>query len=422
MRNITLFIFLIIAGKTAAQLRPEQWRADLEYLGQELPKRHPDFFKNHREADFRRDLKTLSENLAGHTDLEIALEAQALVARAGDAQTKLDLTPFLQRTNPIPIGLGWYADGVYVSGTVKRFERALGKKVLTINDLPIETALEKIGRFAARETALSPRKDALPWFRFPAADRLAGVSATDTLELLLEDAAGRQERLRVFPLDASSRADMQPAQFQPKDPDLRWQPVQDLFNLRWLPADSVLYVQYNRCRSREMALAAGDSLAAERLPPFTPFADSIVAFLRQTPGAKLFIDLRFNGGGGATDGLALAQRLAEIPAVNRPDKLFVATNLYTFSSAVQVAAYFDEKTNAALIGEPPSQGLNHFDEARSFGLPNSGLKVFYSTKFVQMTPLGSPELLTPNVLIQQRFEQFRDGKDPVLDFVRARRD
>ena len=116
--------------------------------------------------------------------------------------------------------------------------------------------------------------------------------------------------------------------------------------------------------------------------------------------------------------MPLARRLAELPGVNRPDKLFVATNMYTFSSAVQGAAFLGEKTNATLIGEPPAERPNHFGEVNAFGLPNSGLTVFHSTKFMRMVE-GNPKELHIDRPIPLRFEHFREGKDPVLDYVRA---
>lgn len=417
MKNLILALLFFAVGKISAQLTPEQWRADLQYLGAELPRRHPDFFKNHREADFRRDLKALSDNLAGRSDLEIALAAQSLVARAADAHTRIDLKPVLQSQKPIPIGLGWYADGVYVSGTVKGFEKILGKKILKVNGLEIGQVAERLGRFVPRENDFALRKDVWQFLRFPEACRLAGIANSDTLELLLETAPGQTETRRIFPLDLNNPRDMQPASFQPSDPDLCWQPPQGPFTAEWLATDSILYLRYYRCLSSEMSLAAGDSVSASRLPEFGPFADSLIAFMARRPGARLFIDLRFNSGGGASDGIGLARRIAEIPALNRPDRLFVATNLYTFSSAVQIGAFFGEKTNATLVGEPTAERPNHFGEVRSFGLPNSQLTVYYSTKFMRMVP-GDPATLQPDVLIDMRFEDFRQGKDPVLDYVR----
>lgn len=421
MKYLPLLILLLAAYRLPAQnarLTPQQWQADLEFLGKALPAQHPAFARDPYAQRFQGELKKLSQNLAGRSDFEIALELQTLLAGAGDAHTQLDLMLWMQRQPLVPISFGSYDDGVFVSATVRQFQAALGKKVLKINGLSVEEATRRIGRFVAVENEYSLKKDAWLWFRFPAALRQAGVGTTDTLELTLENADGQVENMRLFPPDFSKMAAMQLAQFKPTDPDLRWQPQTELFTLRWLPDDKILFVLYNRCFSREMALAAGDSSLARGLPPFQPFADSIFAILEKTPDARLLIDLRFNTGGTASDGIALADRLAALPSVNRPDRLFVATNQYTFSGAVQVAAYFGEKTRATLLGEPPAQRPNHFGEVRNITLPNSGLTVLSSTRFLRSLP-GDPATLTIDKPVPMRFQHFREGRDPVLDYVKT---
>lgn len=399
-------------------LSPERWKADLDLLRTELPARHPSLYEHWSKKDFERRLADLSENVGHLTDAQIAIELQAVLAQAGDAHTRIDLMPILQREPVIPIGFGYYAGGIYISGTVKKFEKALGKKVLKVNDLDAEAVLKKAGRYVAQENPYTNRRDALQYLRFPTTFRLAGISADDTLRLLVEDRAGKRETVRVFPLDVTKRTDaMMPASISPESPDLRWQPSGQLFTSQWLPADSTLYVRYDRCLSKEMALAAGDSVSAQRLPPFQPFADSIVALVQRTPGAKLLFDLRFNAGGDASDAASLARRLAAIPGINRKDKLFVGINFYTASAAIQAAALFHELTQATLLGEPTAQRPNHYGEVRSLRLPNSGLNVLYPTKFMRVTK-GNPDTLAPDQLLEVRFDDFRQGKDPVLDFVR----
>lgn len=70
-----------------------------------------------------------------------------------------------------------------------------------------------------------------------------------------------------------------------------------------------------------------------------------------------------------------------------------------------------------LIGDPPAQSTNHYGEISAFALPNSGLKVLHSTRFMRVSPSNSSALQLDEV-IEPKFEDFRVGKDPVLDYVR----
>ena len=415
---IFFFFFLWILTPASAQTTTESWLADIALLQKELPKRHPNFYYYYPQKTFEADLAALSAQLSGKSDLQIAFALQTLIAKAKDANTRLELAPLLQQNKVIPVGFGWYADGLYMSATVKRFAPALGKRILEINGSPTDTVLKKMGRFFAKENEEALRKDGPTWLRFPEANRLAGVSQTDTLVLLVVDETGKRNLIKTYPIDfQTDKTGLQPAQFVPKSPDLRWNPMKQMFSLVWLEADSIAYVQYNACLSQEMALAAGDSISAQQLPPFRPVADSIFKLLDQYPGARLFFDLRFNIGGNPTDGIALANNLAQSPFINLPNRIYVALNRYTAGAAVEIGGAFQKLTNATIIGEPPAQRPNHYGDQKFFFLPNTRLQVFYGSRPVDILP-GNPEKIRLNVPIELPFSAFRDGRDPLLDYVR----
>lgn len=420
MRPFVLFAFITIfpGPSLAAQSPAAAWSADIAVLRQELPKRHPNLFAFYPQHAFESDLDQLLGNLEGKTDLQVALELQAVVAKAQDANTRIDLAPLLQQNKVIPTGFGWYADGMYVSGTVKKFAPALGKKVLEINGLKTEAALERMRRFFACENEEAQRRDGPQWLRFPEAMRMAGVATDDTLRLLMADEKGQKYFIKTYPVDfKTDKTGLQPAQFVPKSPDLRWDPLKQIYSLVWLASDSIVYLQYNAGYSSEMFLALGDSNSARQVPSFQPLADSLLNLLENHPGARFFFDLRFNNTGYPADGIALAERLGAMPFVNLPDRLYVALNRYTSGAAVEIAAAFKAKTNATLLGETPPQRPNHFGDPQMFQLPNSHLQVHYSTRAVWILP-GNASALPIDVPIELPFAAFRDGRDPVLDYVR----
>jgi len=420
MKVCILPVLFFFIQNLIAQSNTEHWQADISILQRELPKRHPDFYRFYPQPEFDADIQALQSSLSGKTDLQIGLELQTIVAKVRDAQTRLELAPLLQQNAVIPIGLGWYADGLYTSATVKKFAPALGKRILEINGQETALVLEKMGRFFAKENEEALRKEGPQWLRFPEAFRMAGVSETDTLALLMVDEKGQRYFLKAHPVDfQKDKTGLQPAQFVPKTPDLRWNPMKQVFSIVWLESDSIAYVQYNACLSQEMMLAVGDSLSAGQFPPFQPVADSVMRLLDQHPGARFFFDLRFNTGGVPADGIALSERLGVLPFVNLPNRIYVATNRYTAGAAVEIAAAFQKNTNATLLGEAPAQRPNHFGDVQSFYLPNTRIQVFHGTRQVELSP-GNPDKIRLNVPIELPFNDFRDGRDPVLDFVRRK--
>lgn len=173
--------------------------------------------------------------------------------------------------------------------------------------------------------------------------------------------------------------------------------------------------------SREAALAEGNQEMADALPSFQPFADSVAAFLNRTPEARLFLDLRYNPGGNAAQGVAFARQLAALKSVNKKGRLYVAVNLFTDGAAIDVAQAFRQHTRAQIIGDAPGERPNHGDAPLALSLPRSQLQVIYPSAFVVNIPKGNPTLLKPDIELELRFSDYLNGKDPLLDYVRQQK-
>jgi len=76
---------------------------------------------------------------------------------------------------------------------------------------------------------------------------------------------------------------------------------------------------------------------------------------------------------------------------------------------------FRDKTKAMLVGEPIGEKPNSWSENDEFVLPNSHLTVSYSTKFYEFAP--GQKVITPDHVIAPTWEEFRAGRDPVLEWI-----
>ncbi len=413
--------FFLFAAVSFAQLTPQQWQADIAFLKKELPARHPDFFKRITPEMWHTALDGIAAGVEQKSDLRVALELQTAVARAVDAKTRLEFVQLLQTNKVIPIAFGWYADGLYASATVQKFEPALGKKIRTINGLDPETALEKLNIYVGSDNQAGLKRDGPMWLRFPLAFRLAGLSRNDSLALELENPNGETTTVFVYPPDMrkAGRSDMMPAQLSPKNPDLRWQPVsiEELYKYIWMEEQQIFFLQYNICLSREMAEARGDMENTGQLPLFQPVVDSLLQIMRAYPDARFFLDLRFNRGGLPEDGIALAKLLGAEKEINKPGRLFIAINGYTAPAPTRIALAFREFTKAQLIGEPTGERPVYTGEEDKFQLPNSNVFVVHPRTLLA-APKNTKDALYPDVLLPLQFADFREGRDPVLDYVR----
>lgn len=417
---LTASLFLIFIQSAKSQTPAAGWAEDLKTVRDDLPNFHPNFFKKITQKSWDEQFAALLNNLSGKSDLQIALELQRVIAQAGDPNTWLDVSQLLYKSKFIPVALGFYEGQFYVSASVRRFAPIFGTKVLKINGLTTTEAVDRAAQFVPKDNQIGYLTNAMQMLRFPIVNRMVGISQTDSLELLCEKlATGEQFKYKVWTLNpADDKQGMIPVVPQREAPEMIFRPLNKPFDLEWHARDSILIFRYVRCLSREILLESGDTATALQLPAFKTAADSAIAILRRCPTARLLFDLRFNPGGGASDGFRFATLLASDSLINQKNRLFVATNSATLSSATHVAVLFRNLTQATLVGEPTGDRPNHFGQPKQIYLPNTQLVVNYSSKYLQPVPTEEAPTLTPNVLIPMSFETFLRGGDPVLNWLR----
>jgi hypothetical protein len=417
---ITLLFCFLSRANAQNKLTITDWQQDIAVLQKELPAKHPNWFKKYSKAAFERDLAELSVGLVGKTDFEVALALQSIVAKGKDNSTRIELRTYLEKQRLIPLAFSWYADGLYLASTVKRFERAFGRKVLAVNNTPTEEVLRRLGRFCSVENESGLLKDAHTLIRFPAVLQAAGITTSDTIFLVTVAPSGQKEVIQMFPIDLRDSKQAAPLQINNKNNTPRMKPIGGPFGKIWMPEDSLLYVRYDFGISREMVLAVsgGDTATAARYPLWRTMADSIVDWMAAHPGARMLFDLRYTKDGVSDDGVAFAKRIGTISALNQPNRLFVATNIYTAEAGARITAAFRQHTNAILLGEEASSAATHWGQPQSFFLPKSGLEVRYGTML--MYEAATPDLLQAKIVLPTTFDAFKRGEDPVFEYLRKK--
>jgi hypothetical protein len=111
----------------------------------------------------------------------------------------------------------------------------------------------------------------------------------------------------------------------------------------------------------------------------------------------------------------LLDGLKSRPALTAKGHLYVLIAWHTFSAAMNTAVNFRDGLNAILVGEPAGIKPNHYGQVESFMLPNSKLKVQYSTKFVRKVHDADPLALDPDIFVPYSLNDFLAGRDPVLE-------
>lgn len=372
------------------------WRANLDTLASELPRRHPAPFARTSEAAFRAAVDDLARALPTLTDDQRIVGLARIVALIGDGHTVLD--PGGRRAEVYPLALGWFTDGVVVVDADDAHRDAIGARVVEVGGRPIDEAIAVLSSTFGWE-AEGQRRNEVPWrMVWPLFLRGSGLAPADgPARFTVVDEAGARHELALAPArwwPTAPPADAVPL-YRQRPKAFYWS--------RWLDQERALYVQYNRCvEAPDLSFAA--------------FTRSIVALLDQHPDARLIVDLRWNGGGNSLVMRPLLEAIAARPAVG--ERLFALIGRATFSSGLLNAIELDQ-AGAILVGEPAGAPASHYGEVKRFDLPAFGLAVQHSTRRFEIAGYDGPAL-APEVTVEVSSADWFAGRDPVLAAALAR--
>ena len=390
-----------VDGETAAERRE-----DLEFLYQTLERAHPDLFANTPEERFLERKAAIEAGLEEADDFTFALELQSLAALAEDSHTTLALGGSMsQAVHYYPMSL-LHRDGSWYLSAVPAEHRALlGREVTAVNGRSMEEIVEAFGAVLSADNGVKLRRqyrqscNVAEFYEY-----LELSQAGEPLKLTLAEG----ETLVLSPVSAEELAQADLVRLSDGLP----QPVtgiQERFYLAFPLDKGTYYIQYNSCREDPEL-------------PMETFAAQVERDLSAGRYQRVVVDLRNNGGG--SDGViwpllqvlrrAMDQGMEGVGLIGEP----------TFSSAIINAVELQEM-GMALVGEPASGSVDHFGSVRSGQLPNSGLRLGVSSKYIDLGELldadagRGVESLEPDVKVAQTMADTLAGRDSVVEWLLA---
>jgi hypothetical protein len=368
------------------------------HLASELPRRHGNAFHTVSREEFEDSVRALDARLPSLEGHEVFAAMGRIVAMIGDGHTYLQLPQTFHR---YPIRLYMFADTLRITHTAAGDERLLGGRVLAIGGTPIDEAEWLVGRQVARENEQYVRKELPGFLTFAELLHAHGVvPELGAAEWTLRTPAG--EALTVSLTPVAPGEEMRLISAAHATPLYHQRPREDLW-YTFLPGSGTLYVGFRGYPARR---------------EFQAFFDEVFRFADENPVDRLVIDLRENSGGDFTKGRDLLLPRLRVHRLNERGRLFVAIGRFTFSAAMTNAADFLNDTNATLVGEPTGARPNGWQEKGQFTLPNSNLQVSVSTAYYRFLDEDLPAVM-PHEHIPLTWEDFRAGRDPVLEWIVA---
>lgn len=380
-----------------SDLTKAEWHEDLTFFASQLAERHANAFHFISRQQYEAEVAQLDRKLDRLNSDEIYVGLDRIANSIGDGHTYVDLPvddAFL------PIRLARFGNDLRVVAAGAGYEKALGARVLQINDTPIVRAHDLIYSLTpADETAALREVRGNDLLTIGLVLHGAGITRdrnSARFTLACDDGKRLTVNVKAVPSENVST--------------IHWSYAakrQPLFRQR--PQESFWCVYLDDARAVYCSFRGYTNLDAK--------SKALFELVNRNDPEKLVIDMRLNGGGDYTVGLRdLVHPIRNLTELNRKGHLFVLIGPGTFSAAMSNSAHFRYQTNAMLVGETIGERPNSYQEGRSMTLPNSHWKANYSTKFYSFVKSGE-NLIRPDQEIKTSWKDYEDGRDPVLDWV-----
>jgi len=397
----------------SADVRMAHWREDLLVLTATLSaKGHTvsvkqgittrgqmDFDKLY--PHFQADIDALSGGIPQLSDGEIVLRLMRIIASAKVDHNQVDDPIGLGFFARLPLTFEWFAEGLAVVNASKEYEAALGALVLKIGEKTPEQVLTDLTPYISHENDFGLRKRSLPLLRCRIIlEEIRVVNSDGLVALTLQRPDGTTCSLKAKTIDPlvsqiSMSAGLHiPALLWESRPDERYYWYRRL-------EDGSLYVQYNVCMNDPKLR-------------FSDFATKVLADVDSHSVKRVVIDLRRNGGGDSRVIGPLKNGLHG--RLNKLGHVYVLTGPGTASSAMDNAIELRRSLRATLVGEPTSEKPSGYGEVKIVTLPNSKLKISYSTDW-SGSKTDPRDALAPDVLVPRKLLDALAGRDAALEAV-----
>lgn len=388
--------------KTISEDRAARIKADLMMIKEELPRRHKNPFSIITQADFDAALDSLAEKSAGLSDEQVMIELKRIIAAIGDAHTNLNCDEYFL----YPIELQMFGSDLYVINTDKSLEDMMYSKVVKIGDTDIDEVIEQLTTLIPHEndswlSVMLPRYLKVPTY-------LYGLGIIDSRGHTVFTVEKNGEA-KAFDVESVLRGNKIEFINNDEDDVLRGT-YQEYYDYEYLPEHKAVYFEYNSCREMPQR-------------KMEPLVQEMFDVIEQEGAEKIIVDLRRNTGGNSSVLAPFTEGLASYIGEGKETKVYILISRRIFSSGI--FAIFDIKQadqSAVAVGEPTGGALDCYGDIKTLTLPNLKMNISYSTKYFEFSKrynIKNPEgnTFSPDVFIESSIEDYKEGRDAVLEYV-----
>lgn len=416
MKNVLFISLLLFVAPTVfaqEKLSPQQWQEDLRFLQKTIHEDYSFLFVKITKDDFDAEVEAFYNDIPNLQEHEIRVGLTRMVSQFKYGHTQIPYSTIAKR-GILPINLYQFHDDLYIEGVQKDQKEVLGATVLKIGDTPIDKALALIYPVVPVENEQYFKAYGLRFLTSPEVLHAQGVipklSETITLTLKKEGKIFTQ----VFnTIDIKDK----PKTFNFTLPTKEWLTVR---NTATTPLylkhfeDKLFYFEY--LEDIKTVYVRQSSVFDDANETLKQFYKRLFEFIDTHDVEKLIYDVRLNGGGNNYNNLPLIKGLMARPKINKKGHFYFIIGRDTYSACQNLTNEISRYTEAILVGEPTSENINFYGDARAVELPNSKITAYLSYLWWQDLPaLENADWTAPSIPVTMSFEEYINNEDPVLE-------
>lgn len=410
-RLILIFLFCSISSSSFAQ--KTECQRDIGFLIQELQNKSNLFAQEKDFESFKNELHAFANNITDSTPkFSAALQLKQLFAKQKVVHFNVMLYTNREKEIYLPFRFYQFENKVCIVAATDEFKNYNGYEFTSINNFNINTIVDSLNTLVPAETE-GCKKGVLEILSYVEALMYFGFTENNELKLTLADKSGTNSVLAINPSQLTKSNERLIVYSAEKTP-LYIKNGKEWFYSEYILQDSVYYIQYNKCWSKELEKKYGKKSNTKAAPSFERFTKKVKSDLENLSYKKIIVDLRLNAGGSSPQGKDF---IDEVLADGKfKDKIFLIASNRTASSALLNAVYLKQRTNCISVGEEPCGTPNHYGELKVFVLPMSKIWVCYPTKHFQVVN-PHENYFKPEIPVSTSYNDFLSGNDPMYQTI-----
>ncbi len=388
---------------------PGLWQSDITDLFSHLPRNHPDLYRNATKEELENARTVLVDSLGDWKNERILVELSRLLAMIGDGHTGIDRTWLDGRFRRLPVELRYFGSELRVIAAAPGYETAAGTKLTSIGGRPIAEAVTAVRPLVSRDNYAEwlvsvPRY--ISYGEVLAVLGFAGDSFTADAVFTGNDGGETELCLATIHPDSLDTSGWTRARI-PRKGEVR--PVGETQAVVLDIAEGNRPAAVIRYFGPDEGTSGTGTIIAESL-----------AELQGTGVSRLIADLRGNTSRNGELIEAFVDGSLGWKSSQPGRDIVVLVDRATCCAGIEIAARLGEENGVTLAGELPRGAPNLTAASETLRLPNSGVRVSYSTEFHKPVPrlTGSP-WLPLDIHVRETWKDHTTGYDAPLDTALA---